>query len=529
MTASYRAAQRIPILAVTLLIVGVFSGSAALPFPTSRATSALDGRVDTGAVDDFLGEQVSRHGIPGLSVAIIEDGQVSYTQGYGSAGTDRPMTANTPQPIASMTKPFTAVAVLQLVDEGLVDLDAPVQVYLPEFEVADHQTSTEITVRQLLTHTSGLADAGYGRLLNPETSLEEGVRDLQHAAPTAEPGTKYQYFNPNYSTLALLVQEVTGRPYAEVVAERILTPLAMTDSTADPDLKQNLAQGYVKLFGFAISQNAPVRHYRDGADNLVSTAADMARFAIAVGLPSDDSTNLLSADSSDAMNNPTGGLGYSLGWEVTEVNGERVGGHDGLDPTYSGQMAVLPENQRGYVLLINQGHLLEHSLINPQLRSGMIHLLAGRDVEAEGVSARMLGWALLAVFAVIAFFSVRSLVKLRSWPRRRIGMSSKRQAWEIVSHFFTAALLIGVMYIVIPTLLGRAYNLREVGLYHLPDITLMVAVSVVADIVSGSMMLVLNLAGRRTARPRLPSEAEASKLVTTGGGSDGKPGGHAVG
>jgi hypothetical protein len=167
-------------------------------------------------------------------------------------------------------------------------------------------------------------------------------------------------------------------------------------------------------------------------------------------------------------------------------------------------MAVLPEGDRGYVLLMNQGHLVETLLVFPQLRAGMVDLLAGRDAEADGVSARMLGWVLLAGFAIIVFFSVRSLVGLRTWRRRRAGLSRKRQAWAIGSHFLSAGLLLGLMYVAVPRSLGRAYNLGEVGLYHLPDVTLMVAVSVVADLIAGTVMLVLIVTGHQTIRPSRP-------------------------
>jgi CubicO group peptidase (beta-lactamase class C family) len=99
--------------------------------------------------------------------------------------------AITPQPIASMTKPFPAVAVLQPVDEGLVELDAPARTYLTEFAAADPQSARQITVRQLLEHTSGLSDSGYGGLLDPDTTLNEA----SVTCGTPKPRKQYQYLN----------------------------------------------------------------------------------------------------------------------------------------------------------------------------------------------------------------------------------------------------------------------------------------------------------------------------------------------
>lgn len=111
------------------------------------------------------------------------------------------MSADAAMPLGSTTKTFTAVAVLQLVESGAIDLDAPVTTYLPWFRVADEQASRTITVRHLLNHTSGLSDVTYNRVLDGHTSLADGVRDLRHARPAAPVGSTFLYFSGNHSTL----------------------------------------------------------------------------------------------------------------------------------------------------------------------------------------------------------------------------------------------------------------------------------------------------------------------------------------
>lgn len=118
---------------------------------------------DANAVDAFVVEQMEKHRVPGVAVAILEDGEVSYLKGYGASGKGNPVTADTPFVIGSISKSFTAVAILQLVEDGLVDLDAPVRSYLPSFEVADETATGSITVRHFLHHTSGLSELGYNR------------------------------------------------------------------------------------------------------------------------------------------------------------------------------------------------------------------------------------------------------------------------------------------------------------------------------------------------------------------------------
>ncbi len=479
--------------AVLVVLLGsLLLGSVAAPDSRSAPQA---GSVDTAAVDRFLVQQMRGHGIPGLTVALVEDGRVTYVQAYGAAGPGRAMEPDTPMPIGSMTKPFTAVAVLQLVEAGRVELDAPVQRYVPWFEVADPEASRAITVRQLLQHTSGLSEAGY-RLPPADTSLEDGVRDLRNAQPTAPVGQVHQYFNPNYAVLAALVQEVTGRPYAEVVQEGILDPLGMAGSSADPGAPpEGMADGYITMFGMPIQQDAPVRRHRDGADNIVSTAADLAQFGIAVDA---DDSPVLSDSSRQAMADPIGGqdVGYGLGWEVWESGGVRMVGHAGLDPTFTGELAMLPDQDAGLVVLTNHGHLGERLLATPQIREGLVAALTGQQPEARGLPWRGVAAVLFLGFLAVVFSTVRGLVRLRGWPERSRHLSRGRQAWEIGSHVLTAAVVVLLMYWVIPKLIGRSFNLVEVGRYHLPDLTLLVVASVLGDVLVGLLMLVLLLAPR---------------------------------
>lgn len=238
------------------------------------ASAASPASLDRRAVDEFVESQLDKHGIPGISLALIQDGDIVYAKGYGTAGNGNSMTPDTPMGIGSTAKPFTAIAILQLVEEGVIVLDEPVQTYLPWFRVTDDEASERITIRHLLHHTSGLSELGYNRVLNPEPTLEQGVRDLRLARLTSPVGTKFQYFNPNYSTLALIVEEVSGETYGTYVREHIFEPLRMTNSYASPNeaLEAGMAQGHITLFGFPVARSQPFRRYMLGAGYLVSTA-----------------------------------------------------------------------------------------------------------------------------------------------------------------------------------------------------------------------------------------------------------------
>jgi len=208
-----------PILLLALLLGFAVPGG-------SRAFQPAE--FDPAAVDRFITQQMAAQRIPGLALAITQGEQVLYVQGYGDAGDGRPVTPQTQFLIASVSKSFTALAVMQLVEAGKIDLDAPVQHYLPEFTLADSAAASQITIRQLLNHTSGLSETTYADLVQPQPeTIAERATSLRNADPVAHPGTEYHYFNPNYGVLARVVEVVSGQRFSEYLTEHIFQPLGM--------------------------------------------------------------------------------------------------------------------------------------------------------------------------------------------------------------------------------------------------------------------------------------------------------------
>lgn len=490
------------LLAVAMLL-GVLTGG--LPLPVANAAPVATGLVDTAVVDRFVEAQMDKHGIPGLALAVVEDGRVTYVRGYGHAGAGRPMAADVPMPIGSVTKTFTAVAVLQLVERGRIDLDAPVRTYLPWFRVAGDDASAAITVRHLLQHTSGLSDLGYNRVLDPRTPLEDGVADLRHARLTARVGASFQYFNPNYSTLALIVETVSGRSYGDYVEAHIFGPLGMAHSSGNhrDAAVAGMAQGHSKLFGFAVPRDAPTYRYMFGAGDLVSTAPDLARFAVALGNQGAyGDTRILSPGSVELMRtvSSTDESAYGMGWVVAEHRGEPVGFHDGADTTSMSQLAVLPDRDRGYALVMNQNHLIDGIVVLPQLQAGMLDLMTGRPAPGSGVSVRLIGAVVLVIFLVVTAFAVRSVLSLRGWTQRARTLTTRQLTRAIVPRFIAPIVTIVAVYQLGPLLLGRTFNVAWVGRWYAPDLLLLLAVATIPDLLQGLYMLGAAVAQRSSSR-----------------------------
>ncbi|KPV45893.1 hypothetical protein SE17_43910, partial [Kouleothrix aurantiaca] len=150
--------------------------------------------------------------------------------------------------------------------------------------VADADASARLTVRHFLHHASGLSEAGFSTSLPDDTTLEQAVRALKDARLSALPGTTSQYFNLNYAVLALIIETVAGQSYAAYVQAQIFAPLGMAHSYTSPEAARanGLAQGYGRFFGVAVPRAQPHRAFELADGYLISTAEDMARFALAM-------------------------------------------------------------------------------------------------------------------------------------------------------------------------------------------------------------------------------------------------------
>ena len=274
-----------------------------------------------------------------------------------------------------------------------------------------------ITVNHLLHHTSGLSESGYSVLLPADATLEDAVRSLAQAHLTAPVGTKHQYFNLGYDTLATIVEQVSGQRYADYLQDHVFGPLGMASSTAKPDSAAGLAQGYTRLFGFALPMRQIVRDYEIGAGYIVSTAEDLARYAIAM---QNGGAGLISPEMVQKMFTP--GLdGYGMGWMVGE-GGAKIY-HGGANETFRTEVNLYPRRDRAFVLLTNEGHQVDHFVSAAQLTGSVEAVVLGQTpppVE-QGLSVRWIGWALGIIVACLASFTHTQLSRSARLARAGTG------------------------------------------------------------------------------------------------------------
>ena len=243
---------------------------------------------DMAVIDRYVAEQLETLRIPGAALGIVHGDRVVHLQGFGRAdGSGRAMNAQTPSLIGSLTKSFTAVAIMQLVEQGNLALDAPVQRYLPWFRVADADASARITVRHLLTHSSGLpgGDDTTSMLRSDiaADAIERQVRALATVELAHPVGSTWEYANSNYATLGLLVETVSGQSYEAYVQQYIFAPLQMEHSYASPlaARRGGLAAGHKYWFGQPRATQLPYPRGLLPAGFLASSAEDMSRYLLA--------------------------------------------------------------------------------------------------------------------------------------------------------------------------------------------------------------------------------------------------------
>jgi CubicO group peptidase (beta-lactamase class C family) len=214
---------------------------------------------------------------------------------------------------------------MQLVDQGLVNLDAPAQVYLPWFTTADSSSASQITIRHLLNQTSGMSNASLRRpLITEETTLEESVRHLSQAKLMAEPGTSFNYFNPNYNVLAQVIAEVTGTDFEDYLVEKCVKPLEMNRSFVELEPAKNagLAEGHIFFFGYPLPRQQEFLPAELPAGFIISSAEDMAHYMIAQinGGTFRQTRMCYLPNAVQTMHTPAQGLAgdYAMGWIVQQ-------------------------------------------------------------------------------------------------------------------------------------------------------------------------------------------------------------------
>jgi CubicO group peptidase (beta-lactamase class C family) len=360
---------------VMSLALGLIA-SAAFALPTSGQQPPDSGNGLGPRIDQIVRKVLKDTGVPGASVAVVRNGQIALAQAYGQARLEPPVPATPAMrfSIGSISKQFTATAILLLQEQGKLSLDDRVGRFLPDLTKAN-----DVTVRQLLSHTSGYQDYWPQDYVPPfmlQPVTAERIMDTWARKPLDfEPGTAWQYSNTNYVIAGVIAERAAGRPLVSFLTDRVFRPLGMTSVTnIDQDkLTDSDPIGYLR---YALGPLRPApkegRGWLFAAGELAMTASDLARWDVSLM-----DRKILAPASYEALETTMllkNGVatGYGLGVDVGQDRGRRTLGHGGEVSGFTAENLVYPDDRAAVVVLTNQDAVSAGATIERQIAALLV-------------------------------------------------------------------------------------------------------------------------------------------------------------
>ena len=333
-------------------------------------------------VDRLVRDKMYHEVIPGLALAVVKDGKIINAQAYGFADVDAkiPVTTNTVFRIGSISKQFIATAIMMLVEEGKLNPDDPVSKYLD----GPPRRWKKITIRNLLTHTSGIPDFLNENIpvdANPDAFDQSMFKAVARRGLHFAPGEEWSYSNSNYHLLGIIIRKITGKPYGDFLRERIFQPLGMTQTAVSPIVGNvpGLAVGYEFYTNnnrLLPSDSKAPSIKADAAGGIVSTIADLAKWDATLY-----TTNLLKKSSLQQMWTPVrlnDGMTweYGFGWDVGRLNDHLIVSHGGNLSGFSSEIYRAVDDRLTVIILDNR---ISSSTAELAQKIAKLHVWKGPD------------------------------------------------------------------------------------------------------------------------------------------------------
>ncbi|KJL18643.1 D-alanyl-D-alanine carboxypeptidase precursor [Microbacterium oxydans] len=446
---------------------------------------------------------------PGVAAAVISDGDVDVIV-HGRDGAGDPITPQTPFRIASMSKSITATAIMILVQDGALALDDRVVERLPEFTMIDPR-HRDITIRQLLSHTSGLSLQTNDEFSLPAPrSTRAVVSELTGRRLAAEPGARFEYHNTNFSLAARIVEVVSGQSLDAFLRQRLFVPLGMLDSRSVDACDQRvdgLAPGFSVVLGVAyVMPEMPGRCGGNGG--VVSTLSDMVRW-LRFNQGDVGAVILDPALRKELHSVQPGAVSYALGWQNRGPDGEPAAdilSHGGTLATFGGSMAFDTSTGIAAVVLTN-GVGSPGELVQYLIEGGAIAATFENPLD-------VVNGILLAATAFAAIVLLVTTLRAPRWAKRRQGAGRSRVGARLIP--FVLVIVAGLFVPLLPALLGGSvdwqYWVIDLWLFPLLD-----ALGLVL-ILGGTSALVSKIVALRLASPvpriSQPAEPVSRTLVS---------------
>lgn len=418
------------ILTILILITGFATQSYALPDAQSAAVQAL------------LDEACRISGVPGMSLSILADDEVSYfSSGYADREKGLSASENTLFELASVSKAFTGMGILLLEEQGLLSMTDSVQKYLPWFTLMYQGKPVDmqsLTLNNFLHHTSGITNGRHTQNIpqgNTPDMLQKTVEMLVDSELAFLPGEKYTYGTVNYDVLGLVIETVSGQSYEDFMREQVFQPLGLHQTYVykdDAGATGQLAQGYRSSFFVTTSYNAPEYAGNKPAGYIISSTKDMARWmSIQMGIVQDIPEvfhKIIEKSHQGDMSVPAvNEMYYAAGWSVNA--GQTIIEHAGVNPNFSTEVAIYPNERIAFCLLTNGKNT------NISLVLKVKDILDGNLTQSYEISATQLLDIILSC-ATIVLCLLAVLFFLLGLRRRKMN------EWKLITRKRTLATVI---------------------------------------------------------------------------------------
>ena len=427
------------------------------------------------SVDQFVEVHYQRLGLPGVAVSVATATEVLLAKGYGEGTVGGlPVSERTSFFLGSVTKTLTAFGIARLAEDGMVDLDDPVEAYLPDFSMRAPFEHGTLTLRHLLHHRSGLSqwDGHDG------VAQEQGR--FEHLSPAGPPGGGAEYSSLNFIVLGRVIEEASGMLYGEFLDQALFSPLGMRDTFTEGlgERIEPRAQGHRNVFGFNLEADEPsVPRFLVPAGFVSASALDMGRYTgMLLGGGSYGGARVADSTTVEGLLSSMDGSGPAMAWGRSRVDGTLRLGHSGNARTSAARVRLLPE--RGYAISVlvntNSGPFFDSP---DALLDGIQTILDGGSPPRLWPRERAFKGLLLAA----TLFSVIGMARhARDWGRAGYPISLNgrgrlgRLAVDVGGSAFLVLGLPRILGVPLPTMIE-----------YLPDIGLGIAVSAGAGLVGG--------------------------------------------
>lgn len=446
----------------------------------------LSAQLEVNDLKELISKEMANSKTPGLAYAAIKDTKITSigAEGVLEKGQSSKVNEDSLFILGSVSKSFTALAIMQLVEDGRFELDVPFSKVLINF--SDSPLS-EVTIRQLLNHTSGLStlqgNQSQTDYTTDSTALTRRVDSLIKLKPKTEPGTQWSYSNANYQILGRVIEVISGESYESYIEENILKPLGMKNSFIFKGVNQkNMAVGHRPWFGSKRALTANKTGLGSAPQGgVVSSANDMALYMAMMINEQDD---IISAKGKQLMMTAANDVSpnYGFGWFVNTKMGLVF--HTGSNPGYESLLTMRPSSKEAAAVLVNAGSGYGFGITRP-LRFGVSSALLGLPYAGEKTVVQMATFISMLILPFLLLFGI-----FRSWQKRK-NIKQRYSVKAKLGLYFPlvlAGLIAWALFVYVPGMFGVPYSAAAV---FQPDMGFLLAIVSVLTIFWAGIRIIL--------------------------------------